>query len=154
MDEFCGECMETVTSLVFDRECSVKTIVDDMHSCECELSTNLMGHSSEDLHFEQGPFLVFHCRMRDRLELGYGVQNLASCTLYPASSDVNHPAKGECRVVNEVVFKGAADGDGPFHEGEIGFLNGLGGELRTQFVKGFCGSGDEDESRRICVYPM
>ena len=64
---------------------------------------------------------------------------------------VDHPAKGQRRIVDEVVFERAADGDRSFDERKIGLLHRLRGKLGAQVREGLGGAGDEDESRGVRV---
>ena len=146
--------MEAVSRLVLDGECAVEAVIHDVESRKGELGADLVGDAGEDRHLEKRTFLVLDGCVRDGGKTRYGMQGLETRDLrcrQPVVMSVDHPAKGERRVVNEVVLECASDGYGAFDECEVGLLHGLCGELGSEVREGFCGAGDQDESRGVRV---
>ena len=149
-----GLRMETVPGHVLDGKRAIEAVIYDVHPRKGELGANLMRDACAYCHFQQRAFLVLDHHLRTRSELRQGVQWLELRALgarKPVVAEVDHPTEGERRIVDEIVFKRAADGNGTFDQRKVGLPDGLCGELPAEVREGFCRAGDKDEARRIGI---
>ena len=73
MRKGCGEGVEAVSRLIFDRKAAVKAVVYDVQSGERELRADLVRDAGKDRHLEKRTLLVFNRRVSNRLELRHRV---------------------------------------------------------------------------------